>query len=387
MVKMLKREQQSIQESVESKQIRGRNNKQPVVKAEIIDFNTSTTTTVYTQEEIVIAAAKSNLRRQSQTVVIAFREPALFDAFGPYADNEASCLGVLDGTFVPREDADPYAVLLLETMVQPQSLKDRGPINCIPTPVDNVDAWQPQKDTTGVLFGVQTNTHHMCCTFDPTLNDIDCMMRSVPLEFDVTPEKWYTFDDLEILKRSGKINIDEMRLIILMYPEYQINNKNIGRKVLTNAEIYNKVAEKQHGSRKHHQAGLLFLNKMLVGDLFRLTWYTGCYSMNDAKGCYDQINHNFAIFVLIFFGVPCMIARNMFHVLQQARHHIKIGYGMSEPVYGNEDEKESIAGIGQGNRFGPSLWCLMSTGIIKTCKRKAEAQQSKLKFQKKMFHS
>ena len=68
------------------------------------------------------------------------------------------------------------------------------------------------------------------------------MMRSAPLEFDFTPEKWCTFDDLEILKKAGKINIDEMRLVMLMHPEYQINNKNIGRKVLANAEICNEVA-------------------------------------------------------------------------------------------------------------------------------------------------
>ena len=100
----------------------GRNNKQPVLKAEVIDFITGITKTVYTQEEIIIAAAESNQRRQSQTVDTAFRLPPLFDAFGPCADNEENCLGVLDGTFIPHPDADPYAVLLLETMVQPQSL-------------------------------------------------------------------------------------------------------------------------------------------------------------------------------------------------------------------------------------------------------------------------
>ena len=40
------------------------------------------------------------------------------------------------------------------------------------------------------------------------------------------------------------------------------------------------------------------------------------------------------------------------------------------PIYGNKDEKEPIAGIGQGNRLGPTLWCLISTIIIKICKRK-----------------
>ena len=153
-------------------------------------------------------------------------------------------------------------------MVQPQSLRDKGPISCIPTLEENVEARQRQKDITGVLLGVPTNAQHKCCSFDPTLNDIDCMMRAAPLEFAFTPNKWCSLDNLEILKKAGRINIEEMRLIQLMHPDYQINNKNIGRKVLANTEICNEVAEEQHGSRKHHQAGLLLLNKVLVGDLF-----------------------------------------------------------------------------------------------------------------------
>ena len=188
MVLMLKREQRSIQEGVESSTIEGRNNKQPVLKAEITDFVTGITRTVYTQEEIVVAATESNLRCQSQTVGTVFRQPALFDDFGPCADNEANYLGVLDGTFIPHEDADHFTVSLLETMVQPQSLKDRGPVNCIPTPADNIEAWRTQNENTGVLFGVPNNAHHICCTFDPTLNDTDCMMRLAPLEFDFTPK-------------------------------------------------------------------------------------------------------------------------------------------------------------------------------------------------------
>ena len=97
--------------------------------------------------------------------------------------------------------------------MQPQSLRDKGPINCISTPAENVDAWHHQKDITGVLSGVPTNAHHKCCALDPTLNDIDCMMQSALLEFDFTPEAWCSFDDLEILKKAGKINIEEMCLI------------------------------------------------------------------------------------------------------------------------------------------------------------------------------
>ena len=125
------------------------------------------------------------------------------------------------------------------------------------------------------------------------------------------------------------------------------------------------MAEEQYGSRKHHQAGLLLLNKMLVGDLFCLIRYSGCYAMNDAKGCYDRIDHTFAVLVLIYFGVHWSIAATLFLVLQQAQHSIKTGYGLSKPVYG-----DLFAGIGQGNGIGPALWCLISTIIIKMCKRR-----------------
>ena len=76
-------------------------------------------TTVYTQEEIIVAAVESNLRRRYQMIGTAFQQPVLFDAFGPCADNEANCLGVLNGTFVSHQGADPFVVSLLETMVQP----------------------------------------------------------------------------------------------------------------------------------------------------------------------------------------------------------------------------------------------------------------------------
>ena len=140
MIKMLQKEQRSIQEGRDSQQIRGRNNKQLVLKVKITDFITRSVRPVYTQGEIVIAAAESNLRRRSQTFDTAFRQPPLMDVFGICADNEENCLGVVDGTFVPHPDADPYAVLLLETMAQPQSLQEKEPIYCISCPKEYTEA-------------------------------------------------------------------------------------------------------------------------------------------------------------------------------------------------------------------------------------------------------
>ena len=77
--------------------------------------------------------------------------------------------------------------------------------------------------------------------------------------------------DVEILKNEQvTINIDNMRLIQLMNPAFQMSNKLTGKRILENAEITNTVAEEQHRSRKHHQAGLLTLNKAWIGDLSRV---------------------------------------------------------------------------------------------------------------------
>ena len=94
-----------------------------------------------------------------------------------------------------------------------------------------------------------------------------------------------------------------MRLIQFMHPEHQINIKLVGNNVLANAEIYNEVAKEQLGSRKHHKLGLPVLNKILIGDLFCLTCCVGCYGMNDAKGCFDRIEHPVALLILMHFGV------------------------------------------------------------------------------------
>ena len=43
-------------------------------------------------------------------------------------------------------------------------------------------------------------------------------------------------------------------------------------------------------------------------------------------------------------------------------------YGVSDPVYGTENQ--SLAGIGQGNVLGPALWCLINFIIFNMCKAK-----------------
>ena len=47
--------------------------------------------------------------------------------------------------------------------------------------------------------------------------------------------------------------------------------------------------------RKHHQAGLLVLNKVLIGNILLLTKNAIFNGMNDAKGGFDRIEHTPAV--------------------------------------------------------------------------------------------
>ena len=81
MVKMLRKEQRSIQEGFDSQQIRGRKNKQPVLKAEATDFITGITKTVYTQESFFVdditTATSNNILTWMQSITDESRETLL----------------------------------------------------------------------------------------------------------------------------------------------------------------------------------------------------------------------------------------------------------------------------------------------------------------------
>jgi hypothetical protein len=188
-------------------------------------------------------------------------------------------------------------------------------------------------------------------------------MRSLPLEVGFIPDEWKQITDVEILKKSGVYHVDKMQLIQLMRPDFQINNKMLGRRMLAHAEKYSTIEADQHGSRKHHQAILACLNKVLLADVMRQQKLAGAFCMNDAKSCYDRIVHAPAALCMRRQGVRAKTCEVLLGSLQQAVHHIQTGYGISKSMYQSALGDAPLQGAGQGNGVGPSLWALISTVI------------------------
>ena len=84
--------------------------------------------------------------------------------------------------------------------------------------------------------------HYKAASQDRMLNSVDILLRMVPLPVGISPDAWQVITDVEILKKAGELRVAKMRLIQLMSPEFQINNKMIGRNVLRHAENANVVA-------------------------------------------------------------------------------------------------------------------------------------------------
>ena len=291
----------------------------------------------------------------------------LREEFGLCGENYENIQRVLDGTYVPPPGTDPYTIEFIRELAMPDSIREKGPMDTSLTPEENRKAWESQKGGTASDETTLSFEHYKAACLDDDLNAVDTLLRDIPLTFGFAPPSWLSITDVEILKKLGVYDIEQMRAVQLFAAEFNITNKMIGKRALANAEICNEVADEQHGSRKNHQARLLVLNKVLVGDWLLLRKQAGAYGMNDAKGCFDRIVHTVAIIVLMSFGVPYLAAKTLFLILAKARHKIKTGYGISDWVYG--DEEIPISGCGQGNGLGPALWALISTKVIKMCER------------------
>jgi ribonuclease HI len=188
-------------------------------------------------------------------------------------------------------------------------------------------------------------------------------MRNIPYAKGFAPNLWKNITDVEILKKAEVYDINLMRTIQLMNSELNINNKKLGRDLMSRGEKLKLIAREQYGSRKKHQSITAALNKRLTMDLLRQRRQAGALCSNDAKSCYDRVVHSVSSMSMRRLGIPIEPINSMFKCLQQAAHRIRTAFGVSKKKYG-DDREIPLQGLGQGNGCGPAGWAIISTPII-----------------------
>jgi hypothetical protein len=148
----------------------------------------------------------------------------------------------------------------------------------------------------------------------------------------------------------------------LLDPEFNHNNKLLGRSLMSHAEKYSQIPAKQYGSRKKHRAIEAALNKALTQDIWRQKRQSGALCSNDAKSCYYRVVHSFAILCILRLGCPIGPLMSMCVTLQKMNHFIGSAFGISSTSFTSGEVP--FQGLGQGNGAGPTSWAIVSAPII-----------------------
>ncbi len=315
-----------------------------------------------TKDAIEDACIRENSSRFFQSSTTPFMISPLVDDFGYLADTPAA-EQVLNGTYQPPDGTDYYAKLLLDQLYIPWEVTKMVPISVSITTEEHKKSWRKQNErTSSEPTGLSFN-HYKAAAHDPMLADFDATMRNLPYAKGFAPQLWKNITDVEILKKAEVYDINLMRTIQLMNSELNMNNKKLGRDLMTRGEKCKLIAREQYGSRKKHQSITAALNKRLTMDLLRQRRQSGALCSNDAKSCYDRVVHSVASLSMRRLGAPIEPINSMFISLQKAAHRIRTAFGVSEKKYG-DDRDIPLQGLGQGNGCGPAGWAIVSTPII-----------------------
>jgi hypothetical protein len=104
-------------------------------------------------------------------------------------------------------------------------------------------------------------------TYDPLLASFETTMANIPCTTGYSPLRWQSDADVMIPKSVASLRVDKLRTILLLDPEFNQNNKLLGRSLMRQAVKYSQMPAEQCASRKKHRAVEAALNKVLTQDI------------------------------------------------------------------------------------------------------------------------
>jgi Reverse transcriptase (RNA-dependent DNA polymerase) len=321
------------------------------------------------KQEMEQAIMENNEKKYKQSHHTPFFQFPLVGDFGFKGLTMAS-QAVLSGVYESNYEIDPYAKDLLNHLHMPSDVKDLGPQKMELTVEAHRTFWRKAKENTSCYPDELSFSTMKAGASSDYISTIDSMLTRIPLNSGYSPSRWRNCIDVMILKRSGVTHLSGLRTICLFPVDCNYAFKHVGREMMTVAEKTKTLAPEQYGSRQHHRAIDLAVNKSLTNDVLRQLKKTGAICSNDAKSCYDLIGHTQASIAMQRHGVPQSFVDCMFTTLQDANHRVRTGYGDSTNSYGGSNWVLPMHGVGQGNGAGPAIWAVVSTPLLNMIRSK-----------------
>ena len=338
----------------------------PITEVTAISNNTTTRhTTKFTVEQAILKANNNKYRQTNDTPPMTTLLPIL----GHFGISPAS-QQILQGTFSMPGHLDIYTKKLLTELAIPPHMRSTPPINTHFNTKDYIDGWSKMNERTTSGISKIHFGHHLACAKHDHNASFEAQMCAIPYRTGYSPKRYQASINAMLLKKAGKTDVDSLRTIVLLEPDFNFMNKKLGRDVMNYAEQHHLIAPEQFGSRKHHSSIDQVIIKTLFYDTLRIKRQDGYLCSNDAKSCYDRITHSIASLALQRVGLPTGPILSMFKSLQNMKHYLRTGYGISSSSYGKSLlQGKPPQGSGQGNGASPCIWVMVSTPLLNMMRR------------------
>lgn len=266
---------------------------------------------------------------------------------------------VLSRAYEPDNDILAREVALLLALQQPNNIHLLSNNEMVIYVQEYKSFWRKAKETTSCYPNELSFIAMKAGACSDLIAAIECNLANILIKTGYSPKRWKNCLDLMILKKSGLNSLNSLQTVVLFPVDFNFMFKNLGRKIMKNAEVSKALAPEHFGSRKCQRARALANNKSFTYDLMRQLNHTGAACSNDAKSCYGLIGHTQASLAMQHMGIPQAVVDCMFSTLQEPAHRVRTGYGDSSSYYGGKVWAIPIHGIGQGNGAGPAIWAIV----------------------------
>jgi hypothetical protein len=199
-------------------------------------------------EKILLPVNENKIRSSEHT---PFMQSPLLDDFG-YRRNREAHEQVLQGIYKIPATCDRATEMLIQGLARPSGLHGRA--QDIPrthiTTEDHIRGWKKQKErTSGGISGLHFG-HYKAHAQARDLAAFDASMRSVAYTTGYSFKRWKKGLDVQLLKRTNDHRASQLRTILLLESDHNMNNKVIGKDAMRAGERLNEHARDNYGGRR-----------------------------------------------------------------------------------------------------------------------------------------
>jgi hypothetical protein len=185
-----------------------------------------------------------------------------FKGLGPISQS------LLHGTYEPMDPIPSLQQEFLQEFQMPQPIRDFPPEIDILPPKEYQCFWQRANERTACYPDSLSFSSMKAGSFSDIVSDLECTLISIALKTGYTFNRWKKCTDVMIPKKASLSELSSLRTIVLFQVDCNYAFKYTGRLLMQLAESTHSLAPEQYGSRKHHKAIDLAVNKSLTKDIF-----------------------------------------------------------------------------------------------------------------------